>query len=234
MKKIIYILSFIIISVGNTYSQKDTIRDNYIGINGGVTMYAIVTENKFEYEDFFKTNNEQIISSLYQNAWTAGIAYKNFSEKSVGTALELNYEKKGGYNVFLYDLDENTEDSTAVLFKHDLEYVEFTFMMNLRFGKKKLKFNLYGGPYISYLFKEKITFLSETSGIQYKTRADSKFDFGVNGGGGISYQFGKNIVELGVRISQGLINIFEYQSINSALLNQNQVISARFHYYYIF
>lgn len=234
MKKIIYILCLIIISVGNTYSQKDTIRDNYIGINGGVTMYAIVTENKFEYEDFFKTNNEQIISSLYQNAWTAGIAYKNFSEKSVGTALELNYVKKGGYNVFLYDLDENTEDSTAVLFKHDLEYVEFTFMMNLRFGKKKLKFNLYGGPHISYLFKEKITFLSETSGIQYKTRADSKFDFGVNGGGGISYQFGKNIIELGMRISQGLINIFEYQSINSALFNQNQVISARFHYYYIF
>ncbi len=66
MKIIISILGFIIISVGNTYSQKDTIRDNYIGINGGVTMYAVLTDAEFQYEGFFSTVNEQIITSLYQ------------------------------------------------------------------------------------------------------------------------------------------------------------------------
>lgn len=234
MKIIISILGFIIISVGNIYSQKDTIRDNYIGINGGVTMYAVLTDAEFQYEGFFSTVNEQIITSLYQNAWTAGITYKNFSEKYVGIALEINYIKKGGYNVFLYDLNENTEDTTAVLFRHDLEYVEFPFMMNLRFGNKKLKLNLYGGPHISYLFKEKITFLSDPPGKEFKTSADSNFDFGINGGGGFSYQIGKNVIEIGMRYSHGLINIFKYKTINNALFNQNQVISARFQYYYNF
>ena len=235
MRKIIYILSFIILSQGNAYSQEnEIIKENYIGLSGGATMYAVVTEKEFIDEDFIEKLKKQSITSFYNNGWTAGIAYKNFSEKFVGLALEFNYIKKGGYNLFLYDLDENTTDTVTVLFKHDLEYVELPFMMNLRFGKNKLKLNLYGGPNISYLFNQEIIFLSETYGKSYKPGADLKFEFGINGGGGISYQFGKNIFELGMKFSQGLTNIFEYQSINSALRNQNQVTSARFHYYYIF
>lgn len=213
----------------NTYSQeKEVVRENYIGIGGGVTTFAIVMDSEFI------INNEQLDLSTSNNGRTAGIAYKNFSEKSVGLALEFNYIKKGGNNVFIYNSDENPTDTTVVLFKHDLEYVELPFMMNLRFGKKKLKINLYGGPNISYLFNQKITILGDKKEELYKTGTDLKFEFALNGGGGISYKFGKNVFELGMRFSQGLTNIFKYKSINSALRNQNQVTSARFNYYYIF
>lgn len=196
-------------------------------------MFGVVTNPEFLYENR-NEYGESIINSIYNYGWTSGIAYKNYSQKSVGLALELNYIKKGGYNEFIFDTDSLTADSTNILFKHELEYIEFPFMMNIRFGKKKLKINLYGGPNISYLIKEKINFLEETYGKSYKSGADMKFEFGLNGGGGISYQIGKNVIEIGMRYSHSLTNIFKYESINSAVYNQNQVISARFHYYYIF
>ena len=109
-----------------------------MGINGGVTMFSTVTENEF-YVDNIEDRISQKGLDPYCYHWTAGLAYKYFSERIVGLALEFNYIKKGGYNVFIFDYEDNPIDTTAVFFRHDLEYIEFPFMMNIRFGKRNLK-----------------------------------------------------------------------------------------------
>jgi opacity protein-like surface antigen len=215
-------------------AQKEKIRENYLGFNFAGQMHSTFTDLAFIYENRDE-NNDTIIgrSDFYKYSYGFGLSYKNFREKLVGLAIELNYSKKGGYNEFQYDI--NNDDSLNITFYHYLDYIELPVMMNMRFGWKKIKFNLYAGPTVAWLIKEDLTILEETFGREYKTEADFNFEFGINGGGGISWQIGDHhMVELSGRYSHGLTNIFRFETINNAVFNQNQVVSVRAHYYYRF
>ena len=232
----VLVLAFFLISIQSFSQRNDSVqlKENYLGFNVAGNIYSTFTDT-----DFFFENRDQNFDTIitqedfYRYSYAFGLSYKNFKEKLVGINLELNYIKKGGYNEFHEDINGN--DSLAIMFQHDLEYIELPFMMNLRFGWKRLKLNFYGGPHVAWLIGQEITILENTFGRQYKDKADFNFEFGVNGGGGISYQIGKHhMIELGVRYSHGITNVFKFETINSAVFNQNQAISARAHYYYRF
>jgi len=181
------------------------------------------------YDDLSGTDIQ--ITPYLQN-YSLGISYKAFMEKSAGLLVELNYVKKGGYNNYFYDTDTSTVDALLILFRQDLDYIEIPVLTDIRIGKKNGRIHFYGGPHIAYLIKQNVTFLESNYGREYLTKTDKKFDFGLNAGLGYGYYFGKSTVELSIRYSHSLSNIFEQQTINKAFVSQNQVVSASLYYYF--
>lgn len=206
----------------NILAQEKSKSENFIGIKAGADMSALNLNVSFSNNFYIKQGN------------TAGIVFKNLSKKTTGLILELNYTEKGGQNFFERGklIDSTGIDSLIIPFNHSLTYIEFPFLMNLRLGKNKSKINLNVGPHIGYILKESIDFkeivLNET---QYKNSADNKIEYGINFSAGYGYQFNKGIIELEIRYSHGLTNIFNTRSINNSIVDQNQVLSATLAYY---
>ncbi len=206
------------------------IKENYLGFHFDINQSRIYSE--YNLDVLNSETNEEINVTGYHSGYSFGVSYKNFIEKYAGISLELNYITKGGYNNFYYDTDIETADSILILFKQELNYLEFPVYMNLRFGKKNGKFNAYAGPHVGYLLYQKLITLEDTNNRIYQTVVKNKFDFGLNIGFGYGYSFGNNSFEFLIKYSHSLSNIFEQQTINKAFLSQNQVISASLYYYY--
>jgi hypothetical protein len=213
--------------------EKPSVKDNLVGLHVGTGMSAIYNETRsdvyFMYDDY---NQKFITVSPYITGYSFGLSYKSFMEKSAGITIELNYVTKGGYNNFYYDMNHSAGDSIYVLFKQSLKYIEIPVLTNIRVGKKNGKLNFYGGPHISYLIKQSMVFLENSYGRNFQVKTGNKFDFGLDGGLGYSYTFGKNTVEMIVKYSHSLSNIYEQQTINKSFLSQNQVISGSIYYYF--
>ncbi len=225
MKKLITILFIVLINSFSFSQETEWETQNYIGINAGPTMTSIfLIYNTTDTSRMIDINNPYLIS------YSAGLSFKNFSERLVGISVDLNYIQKGGYNEFIYD--DTLAVTSPVLFRYLPSYIELTPLMNIRTGKKRSHINFYAGPHISWLLNDKIEF-SETNGHIYKNTADSKFEFGLNAGAGYSFDFKKSSVELRFLYSQGLTDVFNPETSNPYhWFIQNQVISASLAYYY--
>lgn len=218
--KFIKIILFLLLINITGFSQKNRFEsEHYLGAKFGVNMHFIV-------------NDGTLIPGPYNFGLNYGLVYKYFAEQNAGLSLGLNYVQKGGFGYFIADEDPETVDTSVVIFRHRLEYLEFPILMNLRFGKKHSRFNLYLGPGLSYLYKQKIFFLDDTYGKTYKTGTDHKFEFAINAGGGYSFHFSKGELELNIMYTHGLTNVFKPQTVNNTLYNQTQMFAASLNYYF--
>lgn len=230
MNKCLIIILFISLSFNiNLFAQEDSVfvPEHLIGITGGMNMVAIFSEEPLTYTD---RQGNYIVSSPYLFRNLGGISYKYISGKNVGLLVELLYNQKGGYNEFMFDKQGNVSDS--ILFNHQLDYLEFSFLTDVRLGKKHSKINLYFGPHADYLFKQNLNILEDTFGKEYVNGTDIKFEFGINVGGGYSFHFNKGEVELRFIYNHDFTNIFEEKTVNNFSFNQNQVYSLSLSYYY--
>ncbi len=224
MKRILTILFISLLFQSTSFSQEEEWNtENYIGINAGGTitsLFLIYVNSGFGLDS----------ANLYLNSYTAGLSFKNFSERLIGISVDLNYIKKGGYSEF--NLDDTLAATSEVLYRYSPSYIELTPLMNIRTGKQRRHFNVYAGMHISWLINDKIEF-ADTNGHTYKNTADLKFEFGLNAGAGYSFDFKKTNLELRFLFSQGLTNVFDTETSNTDLwFNQNQVFSASFVYFY--
>jgi len=227
MKKIIITTLFIVLYIVSFSQEKIWINKNYFGLHiGGVessiNLIYIDTEKAFKIED-------PSVTSI-----TAGLSFKNFSEQigalSVGVSTDLNYIQKGGYLGFNLGIDSLKTEN--VLLKYVPSYIELVPLVNLSIGKKRIHFNILAGPHFSYIIKEELIFLSEINSV-YKQHADNKFEFGLDVGGGIDFDFGRSNIELRFLYGFGFTDIFNADEINVDLwYNQNRAMSGLLYYYY--
>ncbi|NPA68059.1 MAG: PorT family protein [Chlorobi bacterium] len=222
------IIFFVLISsVLNAQDKEPFVPEHLFGFTAGINMTSIFHEENLTYTD---KNGNLIVKDKLIQRYSGGISYKYISSKNVGILLELTYNQKGGYNEFMFDLNGNVTDST--LFNHELDYLEFSFLTDIRMGKKHGKINLYVGPHISYLLKDKIIFMENTYGHEYADKADYNIAGGINGGIGYSYNFNKGELELRFIFNQDFTNIFKEKTVNNFSFNENQTLSFTVSYYY--
>ncbi len=226
MRKLTIIL-FAVLVYSTLFSQDtEWETQNYIGINAGGSLTSIF----LIYQD---SDSSLGFSNPYLNSYTGGLSFKSFSEGFIGISVDINYVRKGGYSEFTYD--DTLAVTSAVLFTYIPSYIELKPLMNIRTGKKRSHINIYAGPHISWLIKDEIEFSpdAEISGHTYKQTADSKFEFGLNGGLGYSFDFKKSSVELRFLYSHALTTVFEAETSHiDQWFIQNQVMSASLVYYY--
>ncbi len=210
-------------------AQNDStfVPEHLIGFTGGVNMVSVFSEGALTYTD--KQGN-LLVTSPYIFRNIGGISYKYVSGKNVGLLAELIYNQKGGYNEFMFDINGNVTDS--ILFNHQLDYAEFAFLTDVRLGKRHGKVNLYLGPHVDYLIKQKILILEDTFGKKYSEGTNTKFEFGIDIGGAYSFHFNKGEIELRFLYNHDFTNIFKEKTINNFSFNQNQVYSLSLSYYY--
>jgi len=229
MRKLIFIL--LILSTFSIYvkAQEETpfVPEHLFGFTGGVNMVSVFSEEPLTYTD---RQGNLIVSNPYLLKYVGGLSYKYISGKNVGLLAELTYTQKGGYNEFLFDKNGSVTDS--ILFNHQLDYIEFSFLTNVRLGKKHGKINLYLGPHLAYLINQNLTAMEDTFGKEYVTGTDVKTEAGINVGGAYSFHFNKGEAELRFLYIHDFTNIFEAKTVNNFSFNQNQVYSLSLAYYY--
>ncbi len=231
MRKLIFILLILTTFSlrGKTQDKEEIpfVPEHLFGFTGGVNMVSVFSEEPLTYTDI---QGNLLVSSPYILRYAGGLSYKYISGKNIGLLAELNYTQKGGYNEFLFDKNGSVTDS--ILFNHQLDYIEFSFLTDVRLGKNHSKINLYLGPHIAYLFKQNLIILEDTFGKEYVNGTDIKFEAGINAGGGYSFHFNKGEIELKFLYIHDFTNIFESKTINDFSFNQNQVYSLSLAYYY--
>lgn len=228
MNKIIVTIVFIVLYIISFSQDKVWVNDNYFGIHvGGI-------ESKIN----LVFNDDSLKSGIENPSFTSvavGLSYKNVSEQlgalKVGLAVDLNFFQKGGYINFNLNTDSLvTEDA---LFKYVPSYIELTPLMNLKLGKKLFHINFLAGPHFSYLIKEQIMLQSQITENTYKTKADKKYDIGLDFGGGFDFEFGRSCIELRLIYGIGFTDIFKPEEVNVDLwYDQNRMTSGMLYYYY--
>lgn len=148
---------------------------------------------------------------------SGGVSIKYISEKHLGVLAELNYTQRGWTEDFS-EFPKNPDHA----YSRTLSYIELPLMTHIYFGNK-VKFLLNVGPQLSYMFGEKATMNDALSkyiteqrekdpdapiGLQYEP-VESKFDYGLLAGVGISFDTGVGSFNLEGRYYFGLGDSFD-------------------------
>ena len=105
--------------------------------------------------------------------------------------------------------------------------------MHLSVGNDKNQVFFNAGPNISYTFYNETEFVyPNIDRTMFDTEIDNLYEFGLNFGVGYGRHFKRGAIELEIRYSHGLTNIYETQSINYSIVTQNQLLTFSLAYYF--
>ena len=162
---------------------------------------------------FFQKPVNQIFTLVFQKG--AVISYRD--EKNFGIQLEIMQTQKAWEE----DISKTFKKRVAI------DYYEFPILSTYKFGKKGSGLTITGGLHISYAFGTDSSTTGQmapgdTSIVPYSPFVYNKWDYGLQGGAGYQFMFGRNIVQLELMFSQSLQNFFDrnYKTIRTSL-NQN-------------
>ncbi len=213
--KSIYIYILLIFGMSaQAYSQDYSPRFLF-GAKGGM-LYSMVGTDVVLHTNF----------SL-NSAPFGGIRLQYNDTEHTGLLLEVNYLQKGGVHFFATPYLEGTEniDPSEIYYNLNLDYLEIPVLTQLSVGKRHSKYRLNFGPHLAFLTGESLSFLDATLSSGYKENIDRKFEFGLNLGFAYAYTFPSGEIDIEVRYSQGLTNLYEPASINPSTVSQNQSVS---------
>ncbi|MDR1226112.1 MAG: PorT family protein [Prevotellaceae bacterium] len=201
MSKRAYILLLVCLLCG----LKVHAQEKYLGVRYGAGISMI----------YFTPNVEQQSVVMPYNF---GLAYKQFAEKYVGLEVELNYGTRG----YKYGLD------TASKHTVESQVVELPGIMQIRFPvTKNFKIYVNGIAYVAYYLKNTETY--DNNGVTVKQTFDygnfDNFDFGVGGGLGLGYSFGKTDVTLDARFTTGVAELYKQTVDRYESLPQQIIVS---------
>ena len=210
---------FIFLFIYQSYAQKEDISEKYFGIKSGIVFSAL---NFGIVEETLNINT----------GFTGGVNYRYFNQKTVGIQIELNYSSRGGQSYIEKSKLNIANDTTGnIYFNINTKYIEFPFLMHLRFGDKyMLEFHF--GSYLSYVFSQDITYEENTTNYSNKHYIENKFDYGINLGIGYGVKLNKGTLDFEIRYSNGLTNIYKRNSINSSIISQNQAVIFSLYYFW--
>lgn len=182
---IIILLSFVSPIYGQTYA----------GAKLGYTMSKIVFEPVVKDQKM-----------LFGGGVDFGFTFKHYNAKYVGFQAEF-YTTSRGYRVPI----DNANNAT---FKRINTYIELPIFIQFRLNLKVAYLHVNAGPYISYLISAKEG--DNTSGsykldnVDFNVLRDNRFDYGLMGGAGLSYDFKWGTIQAEARISYGYADLYDH------------------------
>ncbi len=222
-KKIYFGILFLIISA-NLYAQNSDFEPRFlVGAKGGMNFFMLKTDLRSDF--------------VYDQAPVYGLKFMYQNERRPALLAEVNLVQKGGQNFFdrMYLADTSATDIGETYYNLSLKYIEIPILAQISFGKKNSKIRTTVGPHLSYLLNQKLVFTETSlSDTLLPNSVKSKFEFGINIGLGYAFAFPKGDIALEIRYSRGLTSLYDVQSINEAMLTQNQCVSATLSYAYNF
>ncbi len=175
------------------------------------SAYFVTAQNDFQKEtnigvklggNISRAGFDPVISQRLYYGFTGGLVFKHISEENLGIQIELNYMQAGW--------EENLDSTNS--YERRLNYIQLPFMTHLIIGKRKTKFILHFGPYLSYLINEsaKINIINESEEKEYyKVKVTNRVEFGLCLGLGFDHYTSIGIFQFECRYNFGLSNIFK-------------------------
>lgn len=179
-----YTLLLFFVCTSIMYAQKFA-PESYFGINGGMNASMV----------FFKP----AIQQTYAAGKHFGISYRYISEKNLGLHTEINYIEKGW----------NENNGLTDIYTRRLNYLEVPFLSHIYAGDK-IRFYFEIGPQISFLLNDKeiLNFYVNPASVEQTFTLDNRFDYSGAAGFGLSFKIKSQTIQLGLRGSYSLNDIF--------------------------
>ena len=194
-----------------------------VGLNGGMTMNTM--------------NFSPTIKQRQKKGAMFGINCRYISEKYFSTIcgleIELNYANLGW--------EERIEDGSGNTYSHSIQYVQLPLLMQLGWGKESngLKFIFEAGPQLGFSLgtSEKLgggtwdtSHRPNNVVYQYDHDIDHSFDYGILGGMGVEWSFGRNHLLLHGRYYFGLGDTYDHSKQGYFSRSANQTIEVKLTY----
>lgn len=166
----------------------------YVGLKGGYTMSNV------SFEPVEKTK------MLFSNGIDLGITFKHYNAKYVGFQAEL-YTTNRGYR-------KPTDDTNLFTFRRINKYIELPMFIQFRINLKVAYLHLNAGPYMAYLISAEEG--DNTSGkyliekVDFNVLRDNRFDYGLMGGIGLSYDFKWGTIQAEARVGYGFADLYDH------------------------
>ncbi|BDX37450.1 hypothetical protein CYCD_08050 [Tenuifilaceae bacterium CYCD] len=167
----------------------------YVGLKAGYTMSTISFDPVVE-----------DTKMLFGEGFDYGLTFKHYNAKYVGFQAEL-YTTKRGYRA-------PTDETNNATFKRVNTYIELPMFIQFRLNLKVAYIYVNAGPYIAYLMSAKEG--DNTSGsyklekVDFNVLRDNRFDYGLMGGVGLSYDFRWGTIQAEARVSYGFADLYDH------------------------
>lgn len=213
-RSILFSFCFFLLAGATALAQKPFPKEHSLGVTGGVVLSKMT----------FRP--ETIIQDMRMGP-TFGLVYRYIEEKYFGIQAELLFTQRGW--------KDRLEDYPNLHFERSLNYVELPIMSHIFFGNNRVRgfFNL--GPKFAYFLgdAQKTNITPPVEGIitdHHTLKVSKRFDYGITGGAGMEFRFGRNSLLVEGRYYFGLGDIFpnEKKDVFEASSNQNIGVTATY------
>jgi len=190
----------------------------YVGVKGGYTMSNISFEPVEE------------TKMLFSDGIDLGVTFKHFNAKYVGFQADL-YTTNRGYR-------KPTDDTNLYTFVKVNQYIELPMFIQFRINLKVAYLHVNAGPYMSYLISAKEG--DNTSGeyliekVKFNVLRDNRFDYGLMGGIGLSYDFRWGTIQAEARVGYGFADLYDHTYTNMPKQSIAVTENVNVAYYYTF
>lgn len=188
----------------------------YAGLKGGYTMSNI---------SFTPVEDTKM---LFGNGFDLGLSIKHYNAKYVGFQAEL-YSTKRGFR-------KPTDETNNFSYRRINTYIELPMFIQFRLNLKFAYIHVNAGPYIAYLLSAEEG--DNTSGsfkmekIEFNVLRDNRFDYGLMGGLGLSYDFRWGTIQADARVSYGFADLYDhsYKGMPSQSISVTQNVTVAYFY----
>ncbi len=205
MRRPLILLLVIALTTLTANSQYVFKKETNLGVKAGGTLSMVTFDPKVDQKLNF--------------GFTGGLVFKHVEQKSLGIQLEVNFLQAG----WTESLD------TTNSYSRRLNYIQIPFMTHVIFGEGKTRFFLNLGPYGTFLLSEKehINLIEGEEGNEYYGQdIDSKAEFGLCAGIGLSKNTSIGMFQLEGRFNFSLSNMFDSsESVFTSSKNQTIELS---------
>ncbi|HPR32109.1 MAG TPA: porin family protein [Prolixibacteraceae bacterium] len=217
MKQVFLIL--FLCAVFGVQAQEKSNSSFYLGINPGFSFSRINTSSS--YEDWIDLYRDQEFTPVY----SGGIVFIYYSEPNLGLQMELNYSQRGWAKGI----------TDSLVYRRRLDYLEFPFLSHFDIGRKKFHFTITAGPSISYLLADRAFINADDPPAILsidQPQAENRVELGLCVGLGANLFTKLGIIQLEVRVHQGLNHVFPAREGTEFPASRNQVVGAKLSWLY--
>ncbi|AUC81517.1 porin family protein [Lacinutrix sp. Bg11-31] len=183
----------ILIVIGLLFSIKLSAQNEFkIGVNAGLNYPNII------YNGNYKNNNFSI-------GYLFGVSLDYYLKENLSLKANVNYERKTRKLELTYYNNSNAEEIGKEDFKETYDYINLPVLLKYEFGNSKFFVN--GGPFLSFLLKNKIDNDYPNDNSDFITDLKN-IDFGLSLGIGTNISLNeKNDLTIELRDDFGIIDI---------------------------
>lgn len=221
MRKKIF-LSFNLLLVSTlSFAQVD------IGFKGGFHASQVLFEPGIGLNFFFLTGIE------------TGLAVKVSANPNVALQAEVNFSQKGWTEDFRRANDDLAIINLERTQTYRYNYIQVPILSHIYVGGKRIKVFMNLGPHFALLMgvdssRSADAQEADIATFTYDSSTAVNFEYGVTAGAGLNVKIGNGIFQLEGRLTQGLNNVINRESLGAPTASLNQLVGVSLTYFFRF